>query len=157
QVPSVMTDWQTWRKQHPDGTVVLLSRTSKEYTREFYAKPEQFVLGVVADDKAKAWGFDLLSKNPALNDDFVDKPVLVAFDRDSVTARLYSRRLQDRTLTFSMKDDRLTDQETGSTWDVTTGLATAGPLRGKYLDALPGIVSYRDVWKKFHPQSEMAR
>jgi hypothetical protein len=155
QVPSVLTDWESWRKQHPDGSVVLLSRTSKEYTRAFYAKPERFVLGVVEADKAKAWGLDLLFKNPALNEEVGDKPVLVAFDKGSVTARLYERKFGDRVLTFRMKEGKLTDEETGSTWDPVTGRAVAGDLDGKYLTAMPAIVSYRDVWKRFHPKSEI--
>lgn len=155
QVPSVMTDWASWSRQHPDGTVVLLSRTSKEYRREFYARPEHFVLGVVQDGKAKAWTFDLLARNPALEDRMNDTPVVVAFDRHSVTARLYDRRFEERVLTFHWTGDGLMDKETESTWNPVTGQATAGASKGKALTALPGVVSYRDVWRKFHPHSEM--
>jgi hypothetical protein len=157
QVESVMTDWDTFRRQNPDGTVALLSRTSKEYTREFYARPERFVLGMAEDGKARSWGFDLLSKSPAFNDTFDDKPVLAAFDKESVTARLFERKVGDRVLTFRTKDGKLTDEETGSTWGPVTGKAVAGPLEGKHLKALTAIVSYRDVWQKFHPRSESAR
>ena len=31
-----MTDWKTWRDEHPDTTVVMLSRTAREFRREFY-------------------------------------------------------------------------------------------------------------------------
>ena len=41
QIPSVMTDWKTWRTQHPESTVLWLSRTSHEYRREFYQQPER--------------------------------------------------------------------------------------------------------------------
>ncbi|MBI3464337.1 MAG: DUF3179 domain-containing protein [Planctomycetes bacterium] len=156
QIPSVITDWQSWRRQYPDSTVVLLSRTSGEYNREFYNPPRQFVLGIVNGDKAKAWGFDRLLESLAINDQFSGKPVLAAFDRGSMTPRLYHRTLDDRVLTFRAVGDNIKDRETGSAWEPVTGRATAGPLAGKYLTALPAIVSYRRVWLKFHPKSELA-
>jgi hypothetical protein len=155
QVPSVMTDWASWSRRHPDGTVVLLSRTSEEYRREFYARPERFVLGVALDGRARAWAFDLLAKNPALEDRLNDTAVIVVFDRASVTARLYERKFEGRLLSFRMSEEGLTDKETGSTWDPLTGRATAGPSKGKSLTALPAVVSYRDAWQRFHPRSEV--
>jgi hypothetical protein len=154
QIPSVMTDWKTWSRQHPDGTVVLLSRTSKEYRTEFYRNPEQFVLGIAAGGKAKAWGFDRLAKASAVNDTFDDQAVAVLFDRDSVTARLYARKVRDRELNFEARAGKITDRETGSVWEPVTGQAADGLLKGSYLQALPGIVSYSKTWKIFHPDSE---
>ncbi len=154
QIPSVMTDWKTWSKKYPDGTVVLLSRTSKEYRTEFYRQPKQFVLGIAAGGKAKAWGFERLTEALALNDSFDGQPVTVLFNRDSVTARLYSRKVKERKLTFEAGAGRIKDRQTGSTWEPVTGLAVDGPLKGSHLKALPAIVSYRMIWQKFHPDSE---
>jgi hypothetical protein len=154
QIPSVMTDWKTWSKEHPDGTVVLISRTSKEYRTEFYRQPEQFVLGIAEGGKAKAWSFDKLLKVPALNDTFDGQPVVVLVDKGSVTARLYSRKVKDRELTFEASGGKIKDKETGSTWEPVTGRAVDGSLKGTYLNALPAIVSYRLAWQEFHPKSE---
>jgi hypothetical protein len=154
QIPSVMTDWQTWSREHRNGTVVLVSRTSVEYRREFYRQPEQFVLGIAERRAAKAWGFHRLTKTPALNDTFDGQPVAVLFDRASVTARLYSRKLKDRELTFETSGGKIRDRETGSTWEPVTGRALDGSLKGAYLKALPAVVSYRTTWQAFHPDSE---
>ncbi|VTT99561.1 Uncharacterized protein OS=Candidatus Entotheonella sp. TSY2 GN=ETSY2_39745 PE=4 SV=1: DUF3179: DUF3179 [Gemmataceae bacterium] len=154
QVPCVMTDWKTWSKQYPDGTVVMLSRSSKEYKTDFFKKPEQFVLGVASGTKAKSWRFDALAKATVVNDTWRDKPVAVLFDKQSVTARLFSRKVGDKELTFEGGEKGIRDKETGSTWEPTTGRATAGPLKGEHLTPLEGIVSYREVWAKFHPKSE---
>lgn len=151
QIPSVMTDWKTWSKEHPDGTVVLLSRTSKEYRTEFYRQPEQFVLGIAEGGKAKAWGLDRLVRALALNDTFDSQPVAVLFDRDSVTARLYSRKVKDRELTFEARGGKIKDRETGSTWEPVTGRGVDGLLKGSHLQALPAVVSYRQTWQTFHP------
>jgi len=156
QIPSVMTDWGTWRKQHPGGSVVVWNRTSRNFTHEIYARPEAFVLGIVVEGKAKAWGFDYLTKNPAVNDTFQERPVLVAFEKTSVTARMYDRKIKDRVLTFRFSDGNWTDKETDSNWNIVTGVATHGSLKGAQLTALPAIVSFRAAWKTFHPRSEIA-
>lgn len=155
QVPSVMTDWKTWSQEHPDGSVVMLSRTSREYKTDFYRQPEQFVLGIADGDDARAWRFDALAQTHAVNDTWLEDPVVVLFDPASVTARLYSRQQGDRELTFESGEGGIRDKETGSTWEPTTGRATAGPLQGEYLTALNGIVSYRDVWTRFYPKTEL--
>lgn len=154
QVPCAMTDWKTWSREHPAGTVVLLSRSSKEYKTDFYKRPEQFVLGIASGARAKAWRFDALAKAGAVNDTWRDKPVVALFDRESVTARLYARTVGDKELTFEVGEKGVRDKQTGSTWEPTTGRATAGPLKGEYLTPLAAIVSFREVWTKFHPKSE---
>ncbi len=154
QIPSVMTDWQSWRKQHPDSTVAALRRTSQEYRREFYRQPEQFVLGIVEQSRSKAWGFEQLSHKSVLNDVVGDRPVLIAFDDASVTARMYDRRFHGRLLTFQLQDGNLVDSETGSTWHPLTGQALAGSSAGEHLQALPAIVSFKKAWYQFHPDSE---
>ena len=155
QIPAVMTDWQSWSRHHPEGTAVVLKRNTASYVRESFKPAREFVLGVVLNEKATAWSFDLLAKTPARNDRLGEMPVLVAFDPKSATARVYERELGGRVLTFRLMDDQLTDQETGSTWDPVVGLAVAGHLEGQHLVPLPAIVSYASAWKDFHPLSQI--
>jgi len=154
-IPAVMTDWQSWSKHHPEGTVVVISRNTESYVRESFKPYREFVLGVVVNDKATAWRFDLLAKTPARNDQLGDKPVLIAFDPKSAIARVYERELGGRVLTFRLIDDQLIDEETGSTWDPVVGLAVSGPLEGQHLSPLPAIVTYSSAWKDFHPLSQI--
>src|SRR5262249_50072008 len=100
QIPSVMTDWQSWSRQHPDGTVVVLSRTTQEYRRQFYRQPGKFVLGIADGAKAMAWNFRDLNRRPVMHVQWQGEPAVIVFDRRSVTARMYSRKLGQRTLTF---------------------------------------------------------
>lgn len=155
-IPSVMTDWKTWRLQHPESTVLNLSRTSREYRREFYRDRSQFVIGM-ADGTARAWPFDELAHQSIVNDQFNDEPALIVFLKDSATALIYDRRLGERTLSFDDKDGKLVDRETGSQWDGSSGKALGGPLLGESLRRKVGIVSYRRAWEKFHPHSEYWR
>lgn len=153
QLPCVITDWETWRRDHPQSTVLWMSRTRREYRREFYRKPEQFVLGIAEGQKAQAWGFDQLQKQPAVNAQWQSRPVLVAFDQQSVTARMYSRKVGEKVLEFKSVEGKLTDRETGSRWEFATGKAVEGPMKGKYLEAMPAIMSYRKTWRTFYPDS----
>ena len=151
-LPSIMTDWQSWRSQHPDGTIVIMPHAREEFVRSFYANLKEFVLGVADGSKAKSWSLDELSHTPVLNDDWNGTPVLVVLDRASVTARLYWRTVGARLLTFQEDKGKLIDQETGTSWDLMTGRAETGPLAGQCLEAVAGAtLSKREAWKLHHP------
>ncbi len=152
-IPSLMTDWKTWRATHPKTTVLAMSRTTSDYRRWFYARPEIFVVGLAEGDVVRAWPFDQLQRQSIVNDKFGSEAVLVTFDPDSSTPAVFSRRVEDRTLAFEFRDGALRDRQTSSTWNATTGIAEAGPLAGQSLKPLPAIVSYRETWQVFHPKS----
>lgn len=155
QIPCVVTDWETWCRLHPDSTVVALPRRFEWYRRDFYDKDlDRFVLGIAEGGAAKAWGFVALAEALAVNDEWAGRPVLAVLARPSFAARLYQREVGGRVLTFRMNGEQLTDRETGSTWEPVTGRATAGPLAGQTLAALPAAVSFRTAWRRFHPDSE---
>jgi hypothetical protein len=152
-LPSSMTDWKTWRSKHPDTTVLNLSRTAREYQREFYRDPSRFVLGMAKGGAARAWPFDQLVRQPVLNDEFDRTPVLVVFMQDSATALAYDRRLDGRTLTFKFEGSKLLDNQTSTQWEPASGKAVAGPHLGKQLTQQTGLVSYLRAWRDFHPES----
>jgi len=152
-IPAVLTDWRNWSQRHPEGTVVMLSRITEGFRRELLSSRLGLVLGIVVNNKATAWRFDILAKTPMRNELLGDKPVLVVFDEKSFTARIYERELDGRALRFHLVDNQLTDRETRSTWDAVAGLAVAGPLKGKRLPPLPAMVSSASAWKTFHPNS----
>jgi hypothetical protein len=154
KLPAVLTDWATWSAHHPEGTVTMIPYSGRQFSRDFYNDPEQFVLGVADGDRAKAWGFAGLRQTPAINDEWQERPVLVALDQAGITARLYEREVAGRVLTFRTAGDRLADDQTASTWDPVTGRAVAGPLAGQELTPVPAIVSFREAWLRFHPGSE---
>lgn len=153
-LPGLMTDWKTWRTRHPDTTVVTLPRTARQFVSEVYQRPEHFGIGLARGSHARFWSFDQLLKQPVINEEFRESPLVIAFVPKSGTAFIYDRRLDDQTLSFSRKEDRLVDDQTHSTWEVTSGLAIDGPLSGRSLKLVPGIVSFPKAWKQFHPESE---
>jgi hypothetical protein len=153
-IPSVLTTWKIWSREHPDGTVVVLKPTFKRNAKEFYQAPEQFVLGIAQDGKAKAWGLARLAKDQVVNDTFAGRPVVVLCDPISLTARLYVPEADGRPLTFEAKGGLIRDRETGSTWDPVTGEAVDGPLKTHHLRPLTAIISKRHHWQLAHPNSQ---
>jgi hypothetical protein len=152
-IPSVMVTWKTWSARHPESQVLWMDRTSNDYRREFYRQPRNFVLGIAEGEDAAHWGFDQLLREGVVLDQFDKQPVVVTIHRDSRAPRIYDRRLGQRELTFRADGEEMLDDQTQSRWDVVTGLATEGQLKGQQLTALPGIVSFRKVWLGFHPKS----
>ncbi len=110
-LPAIMTDWKTWRELHPDTTAVILSRTSKNYRRQFYRNPARFVVGIAASGHARAWPLDQLLKTPVVNDSLDGTPLVVAFDGASRTAFLYTRRLECHELHLKERGKTMVDRE----------------------------------------------
>jgi hypothetical protein len=153
-VPCCLTDWKSWRTNYPESTVASSPYTSRAFSKGFPRPKEDFVLGIAAAGQAKAWGFDQLMQSPVFPDEWDGRPVVVFFDPASGTARLYERTLEGRVLTFRQVGDTIEDEQTHSTWAPLTGKAGAGPLAGKQLTPLPGMVVLRNTWKTFYPRSQ---
>ena len=45
------------------------------------------------------------------------------------------------------------DLETGSTWNIEAGIATAGPLRGTVLQRAPYVSAFYWAWEDFNPNT----
>ena len=60
-------------------------------------------------------------------------------------------------LTFKLDSDEvgfLMDEETGSRWEVASGAAVNGPLRGEKLPALVVTPAFEFGWYAYFPDSE---
>jgi hypothetical protein len=151
-VPSIITDWKSWKSRYPKTTVLAMSRTADHYRRQENWMDPTIVIGLAEGKRAKAWSIEGLSKIRALNDRFSDTAVLAAYGHDSASAVLYDRNVDGRSLTFDIRDGKLIDRETGSEWDIVSGEATTSPMKPRRLKRLPGIISHDDVWQMFHPK-----
>ena len=61
--------------------------------------------------------------------------------------------MDGKVLSFERSGTSIEDRETASVWDPVKGQAVEGPLQGKKLKPLVGIVAYRRAWQDFHPDS----
>ncbi len=156
-LPSEMTTWDGWRKAHPDTTVLNLSRTHQGFTKDFYKDPAAWVYGWSVGRNQYHAGMEALAKDPVWNVETGGDTLLVVFDPTSTLAQLYSRRVRSRTLSFSAAGDgRMKDSETGSIWEMSTGSAVSGTLKGNRLEQRLGMLSYRRAWNDFYPKSQAA-
>ena len=153
-LPGSLTDWATWKSKHPESTVMILQRVTDQFTREMYRNLNQFVAGMAQGPASKAWSFHQLNQNRLLNDTFADKPIVILFEAKSATPFAYGRKVGELTLTFETKQGTTIDRETGSQWDLRSGVATAGKLKGEKLTPLVIISSFKKAWDSFHPKSD---
>ncbi len=170
-LPSWMTTWEQWKELHPD-TLALdkgFQRGGRDQYDGYYASTsagvigetlqddrlyvKEFVTGVEMDGASIAYPFSVLNDEPVVNDMVSGQALLVVFDADTAATAVYSRVVDGQTLTFSGDGFILTDDETGSTWDVFSGEATDGALAGQQLQRIKSTTSFWFGWKDFHPET----
>ena len=82
---------------------------------------------------------------------------MVASQPEVTTAVAWERTVDGRALTFASAGGGylVQDAETGSTWDLETGQATAGELAGRQLARIEGTAVYWGIWAQYHPETEV--
>ena len=174
-VSSQLISWAAWREEHPD-TLVLDTSASGPIFDSYYSyylsgsagilgeshtddrlSTKELVVGVEGETSQRAYAYRHLADSSVVNDTFEGRHLLVTLNVDSGAAAVFDRSLDGRTLTFEEADSPLlmTDGETGSTWNKTTGKAVSGPLEGKELQKAPFLASFWFAWTDFHPDTEL--
>ncbi len=127
------------------------------------------VLTVDLGGEAVAYPYEALAATGAVNDTVGGQPLVVLWQagtasaldaasvaggRDVGAAAAYSRVIDGRALTFARDGERLTDTETGSTWDVL-GRAVDGPLAGAQLQPVVAVNHFWFSWAAFKPETRI--
>lgn len=153
-LPSEMTTWDAWRSEHPQTTVLNMPRTSRDFVKQYYDAAEQFVYGIATNGNAYHVSLSTLKQNPVLNVNVADTPLVVTFDPESAAVHLFSRNIDEQTLSFTARDDSsMQDRETGTIWDRSTGQAREGRLQGQTLEPRAGSLAFARAWRAFYPDS----
>jgi hypothetical protein len=131
--------------------------------------PAARVLTLDLDGDAVAYPYDVLQEVSVINDEVGGQPVTVfwtegtasaldaitvAGGRDVGAAVAYSRSLADRTLTFTARDGRIFDEQTGSEWNIF-GQAVSGSLAGQALEPVVSINHFWFSWAAFRPDTRI--
>jgi hypothetical protein len=155
----VVTDWRTWREDHPGTTVALFERLDgavRQHSARFpLAEARGFLIGLELNGAAHAWLLDGLRTAGCLNDEAEGDAVVVVLVPASATAQVFSRKVDGRVLSFSSTADGLRDDQTGTLWDASSGRALSGDLAGSRLAPLPAVVTTREAWMSFHPATAL--
>lgn len=180
-LPSMFTQWKTWVRFHAGTRVLNNGRSSVFSLRDPYESyyrsadtgiiptrisdrriyPKEYILGLVINNKARAYPFSVLSRQSVVNDTFQAVPLLVVFDSESTTGMIFKRTIEGKALSFkeAQKPDGkglfMADNATGSLWEGLTGAAVQGELKGKKLESLPITPSFWFGWVDHYPNTEL--
>lgn len=150
-----MVTWAAWKRAHPDTSVLNMSRTSKEYSSEFYRDPSRFVFGFVVGGQAWALPMEKMKGRTVHPFEVAGESLVATFDADGAATYLFSTRVGDESLSFEKIDEQwMRDTQTDSRWTIVGGLAQQGKLTDTQLQQRVGIMSYRKAWESFYPNSQ---
>ena len=180
-VPTVMTSLQTWQKLYPDSPVWMRSVGWRDL---FYLKllaradvidpsspvavyplqhqpdgrlpMKSLVLGVLCDDRSRAYPTDAVSAHKVINDRLGDTHLAIFCVDDYM--QVYDRRIDGGvTLTFgkSDQDECFIDLESASVWSATS-IAISGKHEGTRLTPIPHYNKiFWYVWSDYFPHGDI--
>jgi hypothetical protein len=173
-VPKVR--WQDWQAAYPQSQV-LMSRGMQDLDEDPYASyhtsdltglfppthvnaqlpPKALVMGIRVGEQARAYPLHLFSQSAVVTDQVAGTDLVVYRDPASEASAIYERQVGDRLLSFTPGRmwTLLEDTTTGSTWDIVTGTAVAGPLAGTTLRRIPHMTIYWFAWVDFYPHTTL--
>jgi hypothetical protein len=149
-LPFQLTTWSNWSEDHPE-TLVMVNDVGRLSNSRQGFQPG-FVLGLILEDQAKAYYYEDVEAVGVINDTLGETPIMVWAENNDIKA--YIRQLGDQTLTFELQNGVLVDLETGSTWEISSGLAVEGPLTGEGLQPIPSLSSFDWAFEDFYPLGE---
>jgi hypothetical protein len=127
------------------------------------------VITVELDDEAVAYPYDLLQEMRAVNDTVGETPIAVFWEagtasaldtgaiasgRDVGTGNTFSRELDGQILTFQADGEKITDEQTGSEWNIL-GQAVSGELVGRQLEPVVNVNHFWFSWAAFRPETRV--
>ncbi len=173
QVLSEQTAWGRWRAGHPNTLMLDVDPIDADFDPyEYYngapaagvvgrkraddrLPVKERVIGIRLGGEVKAYSFTALARDRVVNDIVGGVPLVVIFDRASLSGAVYRRDPGGTLLTFGPGPIAfsMTDQQTSSTWDGLSGKATSGPDGGMQLDQVPITYSFWFGWADFYPNT----
>ena len=132
-------------------------------------RPMERVVAITLEGKTRAYPFEYLRKRGAVDGKIKKQRYVVLYEPSTLTtmdskriadgkpigsAGVFSPILDGERLKFRYKKRKITDKQTGSTWDVT-GRALDGPLAGKRLEPINSSVFYALALFAFYPKTEL--
>ncbi len=153
-IPAAIVPWRTWKTNHPD-TLAMTNDKDGPFIREERPR-DGWVIGITLGEHNKAYDYSTLAQERVINDFVGPFPVVLYADPQSRNVQAFVRQVDQQVLTMQLtnSDGYLIDTETGTTWNITLGLAQEGKLKGKSVLQVPYISSFNWAWEDFHPDTE---
>jgi len=173
-VPSVHATWKEWLALYPNSHV-LRKRGEFRSSYEGYNRsagrlgimgrknPDQRlpgkerILGLRDGDAAMAFPVKAVRTAGVVHAQVGSLVVVLASPGPELPIVAYSRRVGNRVLQFDLVEHAappaLRDEESGTTWDIASGRALAGPLRDERLERAPAYPAFWFGWASYFPHS----
>ncbi|MDP2727119.1 MAG: DUF3179 domain-containing protein [Dehalococcoidia bacterium] len=188
-LPSSIVSWEDFKATYPQGRVLSQDTgygrpygTNPYVGYDSSVRPFLFtgevdnrlpalerVIGMTTEGQSVAYPFSLLAEVGAVNDTLAGRPLVVFYDRGTVSpldqsnisksraagaAAVYDPRVNGETLVFDWRDGRILDRKTSSTWSVL-GKAVEGPLEGRSLKPVVHGTHFWFAWAAFNPDTRL--
>lgn len=173
-LPSVLATWEEWKALYPDSRVLKkggeFRSPYERYNRtgqmgilgrrltDDRLKGKERILGIRHDGAAVAFPVAAVREARLVQAEVGRLPVLLAAADPELPVVAFDREHDGRVLTFELVDNdprAVRDQETGSTWRLADGIATAGPLEGSQLKRVVAHPAFWFGWRGFFPHSDV--
>jgi hypothetical protein len=172
EVPSHQYSLAAWLRLHPNSTVLQPDSNFKEDYSELSEfdkgtikghlekrdssswKMKSWVIGIKANSLAKAYDWNILSRDRLLQDSIGKLPILLILEGDTSSFHAFNRQVRGVDLYFQQDANTklLTDSNTHSQWDFQ-GNCISGSLKNSKLEELPSYQEFWHSWKQFHPNT----
>lgn len=129
-------------------------------TQENKVAADKLVIGVSLQGEAKAYPVEIIGYHHQVQDTIVGQPVMVTYCTVCRTGRVYSPFIDGKKESFRLVgmdhfNAMFEDNTTKSWWQQATGIAVAGPLKGKALAEIPSQQVTLGSWLRTYPQSKI--
>lgn len=150
-LPSVVTTWGAWKKQHPKS-LVLEGEKARGFMGTFTLtreKADDFGLSIGQGDDVKLYPIRELLKRRAIHDTFDGEPVVILFDGNALHGTAW--RPGDVRLRWNGK--AFVDAK-GRRWDMMLGQPVGAKDDSEKLEPVAATQWLIKRWKGFYPKSE---
>jgi hypothetical protein len=173
-LPSVHATWAEWLALYPQSLLLAKPGVFRTPYETYNRNPGQLgilgrrnldkrlpgkerVLGITADGEAVAFPLARVRQARLVHAEVGSLPVVLAAPGPGLPVVVFDRRVRGRTLTFRLDEAARTlrDVETGSTWRLSDGVATSGPLAGAALSRAVAYPAFWFGWRGFFPQTQV--
>ncbi len=122
--------------------------------------PDETVLGLIVDDRARAYPRRLIARPHWFNDEFNGKPLMVSYCILCNSAQAFvpivnGKRLDLRNMTAYNNNTVYHDLTTGNYIQQLEGKVIAGPDEGAELEQHPVVLTKWKDWKALHPDTDL--
>lgn len=113
---------------------------------------KSWVVGIAADGYAKAYDWNELVKQRAINDTFRNTSLVLVLENDNSSFHVWNRQVNDKLLNFNFDaaSQTLKDTESNSEWNMD-GESIEGALKGSRLSSVQAYQEFWHSWQRFHP------